>query len=156
MKENEETKYKDRESFAILLADAETDLIVIVQNISLRKHIKYNRVKLKDDTYYSYLLYTEPQDKQYVFDMARNKKLNLIWKDDTDFYIIDFRTNTKGTITNYLSDEDLGEETLEGDVITPNLKSQFQNMKKVQSVSSKQLDEENPQKYEHFVFYIKK
>ena len=29
MKENEETKYKDRESFAILLADAETDLIVI-------------------------------------------------------------------------------------------------------------------------------
>ena len=147
---------KNRESFAILLADVETDLIVIAQNICLRKHIKYNRVKLKDDTDYSYILYTDTQDRQYIFDMARNKKLKIIWKDDTDFYIIDFRTNTKGTITNYLSDEDLGEENLEGDVITPNLKSQFQNMKKVQLVSSKQLDEETPQKYKHFVFYIKK
>ena len=89
---------KDRESFAILLADTETDLIVIVQNISLRKHIKYNRVKLKGYTDYSYVLYTEPQDKQYVFDMARNKKLKIVWKDDTDFYIIDFSNNTKGDI----------------------------------------------------------
>ena len=88
---------KDRESFAILLSDAEADLIVIVQNISLRKLIKYNRVKLKDDIEYSYVLYTEPQDKQYIFDMARNKKLKLVWKDDTDFYIVDFR-NPKGDI----------------------------------------------------------
>ena len=51
---------RDRQSFAILLADAETDLIVIVQNISIRKHIKYNRVQLKDDTDYSYVLYAEP------------------------------------------------------------------------------------------------
>ena len=89
---------RDRESFAILLADAETDLIVIVQNISLRKHIRYNRVKLQDEIEYSYVLYTEPQDKQYIFDMARNKKLELVWKDNTDFYIIDFRTNSKGDI----------------------------------------------------------
>ena len=153
MKENEETKYKDRESFAILLADAETDLIVIVQNISLRKHIKYNRVKLKDDTDYSYLLYTESQDKQYVFDMCRNKKLKIIWKDDIDFYMIDFR-NTKGDIICHLSDEYLGTETIEGNIITPKLKSD--NYKKVMLVSSQQLDEENSYQYEHFVFYIKK
>lgn len=147
---------KDRESFAILLADTETDLIVIVQNICLRKHIKYNRAKIKDDTEYSYVLYTDPQDKQYVFDMVRNKKLKLVWKDNTDFYIIDFKNSTKGDIVSYLSNEDLGEGTLEGDVITPNLKSQFQNIKKVQLVSSRLLDEENPYQYEHFVFYIKK
>jgi len=147
---------KDRESFAILLADAETDLIVVAQNISLKKHIKYNRSKLKDDTEYSYVLYTEPQDKQYVFDIARNKKLKIVWKDNTDFYIIDFRTNTKGTITNYLSDEDGGAGILEGDVVVPNLKQQFQNIKKIQLVSSKLLDEKNPHQYEHFVFYIKK
>ena len=105
---------KDRESFAILLADTETDLIVIVQNISLRKHIKYNRVKLKGDTDYSYVLYTEPQDKQYVFDMARNKKLKIVWKDNDFFGIIDFKNSTKGDIVSYLSNEDLGEGTLEG------------------------------------------
>ena len=147
---------KDRESFAILLADAETDLIVIVQNISLGKHIKYNRAKLKDDAEYSYVLYTDTQDKQYIFDMAKNKKLKIIWKDNDFFGIIDFKSNTKGDIISYLSNEDLGEGTLEGDVITPNLKSQFQNIKKVQLVSSKLLDEENPHQYNHFVFYIKK
>ena len=144
---------KDRESFAILLADAETDLIVIVQNISLRKHIKYNRVKLKDDTDYSYLLYTEPQDKQYVFDMARNKKLKIIWKDDIDFYIIDFKNNTKGNLICHLSDEDLGTETIEGNIITSKLKSEFDNAKKVMLVSSHQLERDNTYDYEHFVFY---
>lgn len=147
---------REKESFAILLADAQTDLIVIVQNISLRKHIKYNRAKLKDDAEYSYVLYTGTQDKQYIFDMAKNKKLKIIWKDNDFFGIIDFKNSTKGDIVSYLSNEDLGEGTLEGDVITPNLKSQFQNIKKVQLVSSRLLDEENPYQYEHFVFYIKK
>ena len=144
---------KDRESFALLFANGETDLIVIVQNISLRKHIKYNRVKLKDDTEYSYVLYTEPQDKQYVFDMARNKKLKLVWKDNTDFSIVDFSNNTKGDIISYLSDEDSDAECLEGTIITPNLKSEFD--KKVMLVSSQQLDRNNPYTYEEFKFYIK-
>ena len=86
---------KDRESFAILLADTETNLVVIVQNICLRKHIKYNRAKLKDDTEYSYVLYTESQDKQYVFDMARNKKLKIVWKDNKDFNIINIKKKLK-------------------------------------------------------------
>ena len=147
---------QNRKHFAILIYDKDynEDLVHIIQRISMKRHIGFNRCKLDGDAEYSYVLYDV--DKTSLFAMARNKKLNMIWRDDTDFYIIDFRTNTKGTITNYLSDEDLGEVTLEGDVITPNLKSQFQNMKKVQLVSSKQLDEETIQKYEHFVFYIKK
>lgn len=144
---------KDRESFAILLSDAEADLIVIVQNISLRKHIKYNRVKLKDDIEYSYVLYTEPEDKQYIFDMARNKKLKLVWKDNTDFSIVDFSNNTKGDIISYLSDEDSDAECLEGTIVTPNLKSGFN--KKVMLVSSQQLNREQPYNYEEFKFYIK-
>lgn len=145
---------KDRESFAILLADTETDLIVIVQNISLRKHIKYNRVKLKGDTDYSYVLYTEPQDKQYVFDMARNKKLKIVWKDDTDFYIIDF--SNKGDIVCNLTTDVTDTGTVEGTIVTPNLKSEFDNCKKVMLVSSQQLDKEQPYNYEEFKFYIKK
>lgn len=144
---------RDRESFAILLADAETDLIVIVQNISLRKHIKYNRVKLKDEIEYSYVLYTEPQDKQYIFDMARNKKLELVWKDNTDFYIIDFRTNSKGDIICNLTTDVTDKVIIEGTIVTPNLK--LNNCKKVMLVSSKQLDEEQPYNYEKFKFYIK-
>ncbi len=142
---------KDRESFAILLADTETDLIVIVQNISLRKHIKYNRVKLKGDTDYSYVLYTEPQDKQYVFDMARNKKLKIVWKDDTDFYIIDF--SNKGDIICNLTTDVTDKGIIEGSVITPKLKSD--NYKKIMLVSSQQLDRDNPYSYEEFKFYIK-
>lgn len=145
---------KDRESFAILLADTETDLMVIVQNISLRKHIKYNRAKLKDDTEYSYVLYTVPQDKQYIFDMCRNKKLKLIWKDDTDFYIIDFRT-TKGDIICNLTTDVTEKGIIEGSIITPKLKSEFDNVKKVMLVSSQQLDRDNPYSYEEFKFYIK-
>ena len=143
---------KDRESFAILLSDAEADLIVIVQNISLRKLIKYNRVKLKDDIEYSYVLYTEPQDKQYIFDMARNKKLKLVWKDDTDFYIVDFR-NPKGDIICNLTTDVTDKGIIEGSVIITKLKSD--NYKKVMLVSSQQLDRDNPYSYEEFKFYIK-
>ena len=145
---------RDRESFTILLADAETDLIVIVQNISLRKHIKYNRAKLKDDAEYSYVLYTGTQDKQYIFDMARNKKLELVWKDNTDFYIIDFRTNSKGDIICNLTTDVTDKVIIEGTIVTPNLK--LNNCKKVMLVSSKQLDEEQPYNYEKFKFYIKR
>ena len=147
---------KDRESFAILLADTETNLVVIVQNICLRKHIKYNRAKIKDDTEYSYVLYTESQDKQYVFDMARNKKLKIVWKDNTDFYIIDFSTNTKGDIICNLTTDVTDTETIEGTIVTPNLKSEFDNAKKVMLISSQQLDKEQPYNYEEFKFYIKK
>lgn len=145
---------REKESFAILLSDAQTDLIVIVQNISLRKHIKYNRAKLKDDAEYSYVLYTGTQDKQYIFDMARNKKLKIVWKDDTDFYIIDF--SNKGDIVCNLTTDVTDTGTVEGTIVTPNLKSEFDNCKKVMLVSSQQLDKEEPYNYEEFKFYIKK
>lgn len=145
---------REKESFAILLSDAQTDLIVIVQNISLRKHIKYNRAKLKDDAEYSYVLYTGTQDKQYIFDMARNKKLKIVWKDDTDFYIIDF--SNKGDIVCNLTTDVTDTGTVEGTIVTPNLKSEFDNCKKVMLVSSQQLDKEQPYNYEEFKFYIKK
>ena len=145
---------REKESFAILLSDAQTDLIVIVQNISLRKHIKYNRAKLKDDAEYSYVLYTGTQDKQYIFDMARNKKLKIVWKDDTDFYIIDF--SNKGDIVCNLTTDVTDTGTVVGTIVTPNLKSEFDNCKKVMLVSSQQLDKEQPYNYEEFKFYIKK
>ena len=84
------------------------------------------------------------------------KKLKLIWRYDTDFYMINFRHNTNGDIIYYLSNEDLGAGKIEGDIITPNLKKQFQNMKKVPLVSSQQLNRDTPYNYENFVFYIKK
>ena len=143
---------KDRKSFAMLFTNGETDLIVIVQNISLRKHIKYNRVKLKDEIEYSYVLYTEPQDKQYIFDMCRNKKLKMIWKDDIDFYMIDFN-NTKGDIICNLTTDVTDKGIIEGSVIITKLKSD--NYKKVMLVSSQQLDRDNPYSYEEFKFYIK-
>ena len=84
--------------------------------------------------------------------MCRNKKLKTIWKDDIDFYMIDFKNNPKGDIICHLSDEDLGAETIEGTIVTPNLKS---DAKKVMLISSQQLDRNNPYCYEEFKFYIK-
>ena len=147
---------QDRDNFAILIYDKDSNenLIHIIQKMSMKRHIVFNRCILNGDTEYSYVLYDI--DKISLFAVARNKKLKMIWKDDTDFYIIDFSNNMKGDIICYLSDKDVGAGILEGNVVVPNLKPQFQNMKKVQLVSSKQLDEETHQKYEHFVFYIKK
>lgn len=147
---------QNKNNFAILIYDKDynEDLIHIIQKMSVKRHIGFNRCNFDGDTEYSYVLYD--MDKTSLFAVARNKKLKLIWKDNTDFYIIDFSNNMKGDIICYLSDKDVGAGILEGNVVVPNLKPQFQNMKKVQLVSSKQLDEETHQKYEHFVFYIKK
>lgn len=146
---------QNRDNFAILIYDKDydEDLIHIIQKMSVKMHIGFNRCKLNGDTEYSYVLYD--MDKTSLFTVARNKKLKLIWKDNKDFYIIDFR-NTKGDIICYLSNEDLGAGKIEGDIITPNLKKQFQNMKKVPLVSSQQLNRDTPYNYENFVFYIKK
>ena len=145
----------DRKSFAILLADKEKSIIAIVQKISLRKQIHFNKCKLNRDDYYSYVLYTESKDKQYIFDIARNKKIKLIWKDETDFYIIDFNNNPKGDIICYLSYEGFKIEKIEGNVITPNFKQEFQKCKKIPLISSQLLEKNHPYNYEHFLFYIK-
>lgn len=79
---------KDKDSFTILLCENDSEeekIIDTVEKISLRKQIKYNRIILKGNAEYSYVLYTEPKDKQYIFDMTRNKKLKIVWKDKEFF-----------------------------------------------------------------------
>ena len=144
---------KNRESFAMLLADKENNISNILTKISLRQHISFNSIKSDDGI--EYILYTKPQDKKYVFDVARIKKIKIIWKDQEDFYIIDFKNNPKGDIIFYLSNEDTGKDKIEGDIIIPNLKQQYDNLKKVMLVSSKQLDDKQPYLYNHFCFYYK-
>lgn len=147
---------KDRNSFAILMYDNNynEDLMHIIQKMSEKRHIGFNRCKLNGDNEYSYVLYDI--DKNSLFTMARNKKLKLVWKDDTDFYVIDFKNNTKEDIISYLTTDVTDTENIEGNIITPNLKLQFRNMKKIQLVSGKQLDDKHPQEYEHFCFYLRK
>ena len=146
---------KDNETFAILICEDETEEGKIkdtLEKICLRKHIGYNRIKLKNGTEYNYILYTEPKDKQYIFDMARNKRLTIVWKDKELFAIISFKNNTKGDIVCYLENENTNGEKLEGEVIYLNLKPDYRG-KKVMLISNIVLDEGNPYKYEYFCFH---
>ena len=70
---------QDRANFAILIYDKDSneDLIHIIQKMSAKRHIGFNRCKLNGDAEYSYVLYDV--DKTSLFAMARNKKLKLIW-----------------------------------------------------------------------------
>ena len=136
--------------FAILLPNKNIDLLDIVGKISLRKSTHYNKVKFQDDGE-AYILYNP--DKTYLFDMARNKKLKLIWKDEEEFYIIDFGNNTKGDIICNLGYEDCENGSIEGEIVTFNLKKDFSKLKKVMLISSKLLDEKEPYSYEHFCFF---
>ena len=79
---------QNRDNFAILIYDKDSNenLIHIIQKMSMKRHIVFNRCKLNGDTEYSYVLYDI--DKTSLFTMARNKKLKLIWRYDTDFYMI--------------------------------------------------------------------
>lgn len=144
---------KEIESFTMLLEDKENNISNILTKISSRQHISFNSIKSNDGI--EYILYTKPQDKKYVFDMARIKKIKIIWKDQENFYIIDFKNNTKGDIIFYLSNKDTGKDKIEGDIIIPNLKQQFDNLKKIMLVSSKQLNDKQPYLYNHFCFYYK-
>ena len=143
-------------SFAILMCDKDLDenhLNDIVSKISLRRYIKYNRIKLYGDYDKAYILY-DP-DKEYVFEMARNKHVNIIWKDEEFFGLISFKENTKGDILYYLEESTVnGKDVIEGDIVKINLKPQFRG-RKVMLISSKVLDEKEPYIYEHFCLYKK-
>ena len=146
---------KDKESFTIIICedDSEEEKIVdTVEKISLRKQIKYNRIKLKGNAEYNYILYTESKDKQYIFDIARNKKLTIVWKDKEFFGIISFKNNTKGDIICYLENEKNNGEKFEGEIIYLNLRPEYKG-RKIMLISKIVLDEENPYTYEHFEFY---
>lgn len=146
---------KDYETFTILLcedASEEVKIIDTVQKISLRKQIKYNRLSLKGNEQYSYILYTEPKDKQYIFNMGTNKKLKIVWKDKEFFGIIEFKNNTKGDIICYLENDNNNGEKIEGEIIYLNLKPEYKG-RKIMLISNIVLDDIEPFKYEHFEFY---
>ena len=144
---------KDKESFFILLCEDETDeleMIDIVQKISLREHIGYASVKIYGRNNASYIFYNP--DKRYIFEMARNKKLTIVWKDKEFFGIISFKDNTKGDINYYLEDENNNGEKFEGEIITLNVKKEYRRP----VYNSRQLlDDEKPYNYEYFCFYQK-
>lgn len=144
---------KDYESFVILLCEMDSEeekIIDTVKKISLRKHIGYARVKIYGKDKYSYILFNP--DKHYVFDICRNKHINIVWKDDEFFGIIDFKNNTKGDIICHLENENNYGEKLEGEIMYLNLKSEYKG-RKIMLASSIVLDDEKPFKYEHFIFY---
>ena len=70
-----------------------------------------------------YILYNV--EKDYMFEMARNKKIKIIWKDYNFFGIIDFKDNTKGNIICELTADATNGDTIEGDIITLNLKTLY-------------------------------
>ena len=144
---------KDYESFVILLCETDSEeekIIDTVENISLRKHIGYARVKIYGKDKYSYILFNP--DKQYVFDMARNKKLTIVWKDRDFFGIIDFKSSTKGDIVCYFENDNNNGEKFEGEIIILNLKTEYKG-RRIMLASSKVLDDTEPFKYERFEFY---
>lgn len=146
---------KDYESFVILLCETDLEeekIIDTVEKISLRKHIGYARVKTNGKEKYSYILFNP--DKQYVFDICRNKHINIVWKDKEFFGIISFKNNPKGDIICYLKSENNNGEKFEGEIIYLNLKPEYKG-RKIMLISKIVLDEKNPYKYEHFVFYKK-
>ena len=146
---------KDKYSFTIIICEDETEEEKIrdtVQKISLRKQIKYNGIKLKGNEEYSYILYTEAKDKQYIFNMATNKKLTVVWKDNEFFEITSFKNNTKGDVICYLENENNNGEKFEGEIITLNLKPEYKG-RKIMLISNIVLDNIEPFKYEHFEFY---
>ena len=149
---------KDKESFSIIICEDETEEEKIrdtVQKISLRKQIKYNRIKLNRYTENSYILYTETKDKQYIFNMATNKKLTIVWKDKDFFGIINFKNNSKGDIICYLENDNNNGEKFEFKIIYLNLNPEYKG-KKLILASSIVLDNKEPYKYEYYCFYKKR
>ena len=144
--------------FIILLDDGKNNLIDIIRKISLRQNIHFNWIKIDSQT--TAILYDV--DKSYIYNFGANKKLKFIWKDENDFYIVDFKNNNKGDIISYLTFESNSGETIEGDIQYINLKplknlpEQYKDESiKIPLVSSQQLDEQEPYIYEPFTIYIK-
>lgn len=150
---------KERDNFVILLNDGRNSSIDIISKISLRQHIHFNWVKIDSQT--TAVLYNV--DKQYIYNFGASKKLKFVWKNAGEFYIVDFKNNTKGDIINYLTFEETGKIAISGNIQYLNSKP-LENVPekykskiiKIPLVSSQQLDEHKPYIYEPFTIYIKK
>ena len=128
----------------------------IVFKISIKKGIGYSKAKIDGREKDCYILYEVDDDdtKNYIFDMARNKKLEIIWKDENFFGLISFKNNTKGDILCYLDENNGSEEIIKGKLTQINLKEEYKRkIKKV--MHPMYLDEEQPYLYEEFCFYKK-
>lgn len=128
----------------------------IVFKISIKKGIGYSKAKIDGRKKDCYILYEVDDDdtKNYIFDMARNKKLEIIWKDENFFGLISFKNNTKGDILCYLDENNGSEEIIKGKLTQINLKEEYKGkIKKV--MHPMYLDEEQPYIYEEFCFYKK-
>ena len=128
----------------------------IVFKISIKKGIGYSKAKIYGREKDCYILYEVDDDdtKNYIFDMARNKKLEIIWKDENFFGLISFKNNTKGDILCYLDKNSGSEEIIKGKLTQINLKEEYKGkIKKV--MHPMYLDEEQPYLYEEFCFYKK-
>lgn len=148
----------DLDNFAILLNDGTNNLIDIIRKISIRKQVHFNWIKIDSQT--TAVLYNV--DKSYIYNLGANKKLKFIWKNADDFYIVDFKDNTKGEITSYLTFEKTDKITISGNIKYFNLKllknvpEQYKGKPiKIPLVSSQQLDEQKPYIYEPFTIYNK-
>ena len=147
---------KNKRCFTILLPNKCVNLLDIVHKLALNHHIRFNKVKIDGYDEYSYVLYTKRNEFKYIYNAVKNKNIRFLWKDNSFFGMVDYVDDSGFVeIIYFLTDKDAGNGKIEGDIITSNLKLQYKNMKKVQLVSSQQLDEENPQEYEHFCFYLK-
>ena len=146
------------DTFAILLNDGSNSLIDIIRKISLRKQVHFNWVKIDSQT--TAVLYNV--DKSYIYNFGANKKLKFIWKNADDFYIVDFKSDTKGTILCHLTFEETDKIAISGNIKYANLKP-LKNVPekyrgktlKIPFVSSQQLDEKEPYTYEPFTIYYK-
>ena len=121
-----------------------------------KKSIGYSKAKIDGREKDCYILYEVDDDdtKNYIFDMARNKKLEIIWKDENFFGLISFKNNTKGDILCYLDKNSGSEEIIKGKLTQINLKEEYKGkIKKV--MHPMYLDEEQPYLYEEFCFYKK-
>ena len=145
-------KLKNR-NFAILVCNEfndEKSISDVVRKTSIKKHVGFNRTTINNER--AYIIYDI--DKKYFFNFGTNRKLKFIWKSDADFYIIDFSSNTKGEILNYLTFEKTTGSKIEGDIEYLNIKKEFSHLNKIQLIGGQMLDEKEPHLYEHFVIYI--
>jgi hypothetical protein len=143
---------RDIDRFVILLNDGDVndlELINVVKKLCLKSRCTFNNVKINSKI--CYIVYNI--NKEYLWDLGANKKLKFIWKDRDDFYIVNFKNNTKGDVISHLTFDVTTGEKIEGQIEYINIKSKYKKINKLPLVSSKLIDENEPYTYQPFIFY---
>lgn len=158
-------KLEDTIKFAILLQNEFADgkvLCNIVRKVSSRQHVSFNTVTV--DGGKAFIIYNV--DEKYLFNMATNKKLKMIWKNEENFYLIDFSNSTKGDIISHLTFTEISRDKIEGKIMYENVKPDFTGAGKILTgitlkgkngitVRLPVLDDAEPYTFENFYFYYK-